>query len=245
MVGEQVACMRDVFTHGGTGVFGVAFQDRIEKLPVIIHGGLRPSRYFGVEMIGHVPGEQMQHPRDLRSSGGEVYLPVEGVVLLLERLSRYGDKVAVVAQDEAGALDLGSILGTPTPGTAVYCCGPEGLLNAVEERCAPWPSGALHLERFTAREQTGENSAFSIVLERSGLTLDVPADKSIYEVCKENDIPVLGSCLEGICGTCETDVLDGEVEHRDVVLDEAERQSNTTMMICVSRCLGRQLTLDI
>lgn len=163
----------------------------------------------------------------------------------LDRLQAYGPNVQLVPQDDVGFLDLDAILGTARSDTLVYCCGPEGLLNAVEQRCASWSAGSLHLERFSAKEQQGDNSAFNIVLERSGITLEVPADSSIYQVCRENDISVLGSCLEGICGTCETDVLEGEVEHRDVVLDEEERNSNQTMMICVSRCRGRQLTLDL
>lgn len=163
----------------------------------------------------------------------------------VDRLADYGPRVEVVPEDERGPLDLQAILGTPREGVLVYCCGPAGLLDAVEAKCGTWPSGALHIERFSAREQAGENSAFTLVLGRSGVTVEVPADKSIFQVCRDNGVSVLGSCLEGICGTCETDVLDGEVDHRDVILDEAERTSNTTMMICVSRCRGSQLTLDL
>jgi ferredoxin len=56
---------------------------------------------------------------------------------------------------------------------------------------------------------------------------------------------VVGSCLEGICGTCETVVVDGDVDHRDSVLNEEEREANEYMMICVSRCRSARLTLDL
>ena len=69
---------------------------------------------------------------------------------LLPELAAYGDRVTV-PQDEAGVLDLDGALGTPQSGTLVYCCGPEGLLSAVEAKCASWPSGSLHLERFSAK----------------------------------------------------------------------------------------------
>jgi ferredoxin len=102
------------------------------------------------------------------------------------------------------------------------------------------------MERFSAVERADtEDSEFTVVLQRSGLTLQVPPDKSIYQVVKDNGVSVLASCLEGICGTCETDVVDGEVEHHDAILDEEERASNTTMMICVSRCRGSRLSLDL
>ncbi|MCF2528726.1 PDR/VanB family oxidoreductase [Yinghuangia soli] len=163
-----------------------------------------------------------------------------------DRLAAYGGKVALVPQDEQGPLDLDGLLGTPEPDTLVYCCGPAGLLDAVEAKCASWPSGVLHMERFTPiAADDAQNLEFTVVLQRSGLTLTVPADKSVYSVCRENDVSVLASCLEGICGTCETEVLDGEVEHRDAILDEHERAANNTMMICVSRCRGGKLTLDL
>src|SRR2546423_254880 len=69
----------------------------------------------------------------------------------LDELARYGDRVTVVPQDEMGLLDLDSWLGVPQPGTLVYCCGPEPLLAAVEERCRAWPPRSLHVERFSAR----------------------------------------------------------------------------------------------
>ena len=83
------------------------------------------------------------------------------------------------------------------------------------------------------------------MLERSGLTLTVPPDKSVYEVVKEAGVSVLASCLEGVCGTCETEVIDGDVDHRDSVLNDEEKATNEFMMICVSRCKSPCLTLDL
>lgn len=164
----------------------------------------------------------------------------------LDDLETHGDRVTVVPQDEAGMLDLAGILGTPSPQTLVYCCGPEPLLAAVEERCSGWPQGTLHLERFAAKavERDEADEPFELVLQASGVTTTVPADKTVFEVMREEGVSVLGSCLEGICGTCETDVIEGEVDHRDSVLDEEEQASNETMMVCVSRCHGKRLVLD-
>lgn len=166
----------------------------------------------------------------------------------LDELAPYGDRVNLVPEDECGMLDLDAELGTPRDGTLVYACGPSGLLDAVEQRCATWPPGSLHLERFSAKapEPGGPaNTEFELVLQRSGLTLTVPPDKSVFDVCKSAGISVIGSCLEGICGTCETEVVDGDVDHRDSVLNEEEREANEYMMICVSRCRSARLTLDL
>jgi ferredoxin-NADP reductase len=166
----------------------------------------------------------------------------------LDELAAYGDRVTLLPQDEAGMPDLDALLGTPAPDTLVYTCGPTGLLDAVEERCtAAWPAGSLHLERFAAKApaDAGDDTSFELVLQRSGLTLSVPADKSVFEVCREAGVSVVGSCLEGVCGTCETEVVDGDVDHRDSILNDEEKESNEFMMICVSRCRSGRLTLDL
>ena len=73
----------------------------------------------------------------------------------------------------------------------------------------------------------------------------MPPDKSIYEVCEDAGVDVLGSCMEGVCGTCECDVLEGEPDHRDSVLNDAEKARNDAMMICVSRSRSERLVLDL
>jgi ferredoxin len=84
-----------------------------------------------------------------------------------------------------------------------------------------------------------------VLLSRSGRTVDVPAGISILKAVEQAGMSVLSSCGEGTCGTCETEVLEGEPEHRDSVLSEAERAAGDIMMICVSRCRGQRLVLDL
>jgi len=166
----------------------------------------------------------------------------------LDELAQYGDRVVIAPQDEVGLLDLDGLLGQPDDQTLVYCCGPEALLAAVEQRCTTWPTGALHLERFAAKAAAapvdGERS-FELTLARTGVTVTVPPDRSVFDIVQEAGVSVLGSCHEGICGTCEQIVLDGEVDHRDSILSEDEQAANDTMMICVSRCRSDRLTLDL
>ena len=165
----------------------------------------------------------------------------------LDELAPYGERVTVWPQDESGFLPLATLLGTPEPQTAIYCCGPEPLLAAVESSSAGWPPGALHLERFAPKPQAERvrEEAFEVVLQRSELTLTVPPDRSILSVVEEAGIGVLSSCAEGTCGTCEVQVLEGEPDHLDSVLSEAERADSSCMMICVSRSCGARLVLDL
>nr|WP_208383092.1 PDR/VanB family oxidoreductase [Modestobacter marinus] len=165
----------------------------------------------------------------------------------LEAKTGHGLRVTLHPQDEVGLIDLDRILGTPQPDTAVYCCGPEPLLTAVEQRCTDWPPGALHVERFAPKEQ-GErvlSGDFDVELTLSGTTLTVPPDKSILQVVEEAGIPVLSSCQEGTCGTCETGVLEGTVDHRDSLLTPEEQAANDTMFICVSRAACPKLVLEL
>ncbi|MBW8795234.1 MAG: oxidoreductase [Streptomyces sp.] len=159
-------------------------------------------------------------------------------------LARYGDaRVTVVPQDESGLLDLAAVLDDVPDGTLVYCCGPGALLDAVEERC---PAGVLRVERFQPKVQQGAvEREFEVVLAQSGRTLTVAPGVSVLDTVRAAGVEVLYSCTEGTCGTCETDVLEGEPDHRDSVLTEEERAAGETMLICVSRCRGGRLVLDL
>ncbi|MFD8212298.1 PDR/VanB family oxidoreductase [Streptomyces sp. NPDC059697] len=160
-----------------------------------------------------------------------------------EELERYGDRVTVAPQDECGLLELDSVLTGVPEGTLVYCCGPGPLLDAVEARC---PAGLLRVERFQPKvQETGGGGEFEVELARSGRTLTVPADVSVLDTVRGAGVEVLFSCTAGTCGTCETDVLEGTPDHRDSVLTDEEREAGETMLICVSRCLGKRLVLDL
>ncbi|MEU4081592.1 oxidoreductase [Streptomyces venezuelae] len=157
----------------------------------------------------------------------------------IEALGRAGDRVTVVAEDESGHPDLGFLADVPAE-TLVYCCGPEGLMDAV---AAALPAGrAPRLERFSAAAATG-GTAFEVELRRSGRTVRVAADQSVLAAVREEVPGLMYSCRQGFCGTCRQRVLEGEVDHRDELLTEAERSDS--ILICVSRCAGKRLVLDL
>lgn len=164
----------------------------------------------------------------------------------VDELREMGDRVTIWPEDTHGLIDLDGLLGVPEEGTLVYSCGPEPLLSAVEERCASWPQGALNLERFSAVEvDTSGDTGFDVELSQSGMTLHVAEDQTILEVVTEAGVYVPTSCTEGTCGSCETPILEGTAEHRDVVLSPEEQEAQETMMICVSRASCPRLTLDL
>ncbi|MDI3390289.1 PDR/VanB family oxidoreductase [Streptomyces sp. B-S-A8] len=161
-----------------------------------------------------------------------------------DELAALGGDLTLVPQDEQGHIDLAAALAELPDGTLVYCCGPEPLLAAVEAACPP---EVLRVERFAAPvvERSGDDGEFEVECRSSGLTLTVGPDTSILEAAEQAGLNVSSSCRDGICGSCETRVLDGTPDHRDFLLSEAEHAANSSMMICVSRCASGRLALDL
>jgi ferredoxin len=158
------------------------------------------------------------------------------------------ERVTLAPRDEGERFDLSSLLASPQPDTLVYCCGPSAFLDAVEEACAGWPDGSVHIERFAAKEVVASEDAldsFEVVCSRSGVAVTVPEGTSIFDAVEAAGVDVLGSCMEGICGTCEADVLEGTPDHRDSILSKTERERGDTIMLCVSRSLSKKLVLDV
>lgn len=154
----------------------------------------------------------------------------------VEELGR--ERVTVVAEDEAGLPDLDALFAGAPADAVVYCCGPEGLTAAVQERVAE-----VRVERFAPRAPAGGDGAFEVELRRSGRRLTVPADSSVLAAVRAELPNTVYSCEQGFCGTCRQRVLEGEVEHRDELLTDGERDDS--MLICVSRARSERLVLDM
>ena len=86
---------------------------------------------------------------------------------------------------------------------------------------------------------------FTVRLARSGGEYDVPAGDTILEVLRAAGLDVPSACEQGICGTCETTVLEGEPDHQDLLMSAEEHAENRTMMICCSGAFSEVLVLDI
>lgn len=154
-----------------------------------------------------------------------------------------GGDLVVAARDEVDRVDLAREIAAH-PEAAVYACGPDRMLTALTE-ILPEESGRLRLEYFTAPVvEYAPGGPFSVRLAATGVEVVVEPDQSILEVMREAGVDVLSDCEEGICGSCETHVIEGEVDHRDFVLTTQEKAANDCMMVCVSRAACPLLVLD-
>ncbi|GMA24536.1 hypothetical protein GCM10025864_22950 [Luteimicrobium album] len=136
----------------------------------------------------------------------------------------------------------------PSPGVALYVCGPLGLV-ASATACASaleWPRADVHVEHFerAVPVETG-GDAFTVVAASTGQRLDVGEDETIAEVLQRAGFEVFLSCEQGICGSCLTGVVDGVPEHRDEVQSPDEHAANTQVNVCCSRSQTPTLTLAV
>ena len=164
-----------------------------------------------------------------------------------ELLGDHPGRVRFYPGDEGTRMNLAAVFAHPARGTLAYCCGPRRLLAGIDDAATGWEPGAVRAEHFVPKDLGTplRSAAFEVELISCALTLTVPADRTVLDVVTEHGVPVLSSCREGICGTCETRVVSGGIDHRDSVLTPGEQAAGNTMMICVSRAAGPRLVLEL
>jgi len=149
--------------------------------------------------------------------------------------------------DEEGGrfLNVAEIVEGASRDAHLYCCGPAPMLAAFEAATAKWKPEQIHAEYFTPKFTAAATGGFTVVLARSKREIGVPPGKSILQCVRETGLQVPFSCEEGVCGACETRVIEGIPDHRDSILTESERKESATMMICCSGSKTPRLVLDI
>lgn len=248
----RIAVLRELEGRGGSRYLTDEVQqgDVVQVREPLNHFALQKSeRYlFIAGGIGITPVLAMM--REARRVGAAFKVAYGG--RSLESMAYVDDVLAldpdavIWPEEQRGLLPLSTLL-AEHPDDPVYCCGPEGLLAAIEGGCAAAGRPAPHLERFAVPERVSdeEDRPFTLVLARSGLTCVVPADRSALDVLTDAGADIFGSCLEGTCGSCEVGVLAGEPDHRDIVLTKEMQHANDCMMPCVSRARTDSLTIDL
>lgn len=157
-----------------------------------------------------------------------------------------GDRLRLHADDaDGGPMDLAQDL-RERRWDGLYACGPAPMLDAVTSATAHWPARSVRMERFKAEAACdAPGRSFELELVRSGLHTTVAPDETVLSAIERLGVDHPTACREGLCGTCEAAVHEGEVLHRDTVLDAQERAQHRRMMVCVSRCAGERLVLDL
>lgn len=165
----------------------------------------------------------------------------------LERLqAEHGASLHLHVKSEGQRMDLSTLVRQAPPGSTLHACGPDRLIHELQNLCAQGPR--LRVEHFSAGaghlDPTREHG-FVAVLRDSGLTVPVPPERSLLQALQAAGIDLPCDCGEGLCGTCEVQVLEGDIDHRDKVLSPAERATGQRMLACCSRARGERIVLGL
>ena len=167
-----------------------------------------------------------------------------GEALFTHRLP--GMHLHVDAEQPPGTfMDIAAIARAAPPDAHLYCCGPGPMLDAFVAATEGRPAGHVHLERFSADIDVASTGGFAVELARTGRTVQIEPGQTILEAVRACGVDVRASCQQGVCGACETRVLQGTPDHRDMLLSKEEKAANDVMMICCSGSLGPHLVLDL
>lgn len=130
-------------------------------------------------------------------------------------------------------------------GAYLYCCGPRKLMEAVRDMTGHWPKSQVRFEDFgaTSVQHHAEDKAFTVRIKGSDTSIEVAADATILEALRDHGYKVPFSCESGTCGSCRCKLIEGEVEHRDLILSESEKERY--VMVCVSRAISDELVLEL
>ncbi|WP_038212119.1 MULTISPECIES: PDR/VanB family oxidoreductase [Xenophilus] len=212
--------------------------DEGEHGNVLIAGGIGVTPLWAMaQRLDELGRDWQMHYRARRRSGAA----------LLQGMARHVEAGRIAlsfADEDSPRPDLHAIVRSASPGTHFYCCGPTAMIDAFQQACAGVPAQRVHLERFSADTEPAPGG-FAVRLARSGRSLVVPPGSSILDVLRQAGIDVPAACEQGICGACETTVLQGIPDHRDLVLSPAERAANRSLMICCSGAASPELLLDL
>ncbi|MDM7883494.1 PDR/VanB family oxidoreductase [Curtobacterium sp. RHCKG23] len=238
----RIAVLREPDGRGGSVAVhdDLAVGDEVVVAGPRNHFGFDPTRpaVFVAGGIGITPLTAMIEAAERAGTPWELHYAGRSrsrMAFVDDLVAAHPERVVVASADEHPRLNVIGLLAEPRD-AVVYCCGPRGLMDAVESAAAHWPAGSVRVERFEpAADVDAPGEAFEVELAVTGVTVTVPADRTLLEVAEEAGAFVLSSCREGTCGTCETPVLEGQVEHRDTVLSPEEQADDRTMMVCVSR----------
>ena len=193
----------------------------------------------------------MSQMEELQASGAAFELHYafrsrEQAAFVDELAARYGAHCHFHDAAKGELCNVASLLEQMAEQDHVYVCGPAALIEAVKLAGAEQgiPPARLHWEQFAASAQSG--AAFTVVLARSGREITVAAEQTILQAIEtDGSVAVDCLCREGVCGTCEVAIVEGEAEHRDQYLSEEEKQAQKSLLICVSRARGGRIVLDL
>jgi tetrachlorobenzoquinone reductase len=209
---------------------------------VLVAGGIGITPIWAMIQALNASGRHWQLHYAVRSKVAAVFWPQ----LQAASAGGRGQLVMRAGDDPARQdFDLEAIVRSATPGSHFYCCGPQRMLERFYSATAGLQPEQVHCEHFKGVPGTSATRGFAVHLYRSGIRVQVAPGQTILDALQTAGISTSHSCKEGVCGTCETGVISGLPDHRDLVLSKQEKLANKTLMICCSGAISDTLVLDL
>ncbi|MFZ2502215.1 MAG: PDR/VanB family oxidoreductase [Nocardioides sp.] len=257
----EIAVLREPESRGGSSFIHEQLRvgDRILVTRPKHHFNLEPATAYALIAGGIGVTPIMTFAERLAAEGKPFTMTYGGrsadTMAFRSRLAALGDKVSFLAEDVDGRPDLAAIVRALPEGGLVYVCGPLALLRAVESAAEAAYGADQDIVRFELFSRAGievddspveaVGDTYELVLTQSGHTLRLKPDANILDVVLALGIEVENDCRDGICGSCITPVLDGTIDHRDLVLTKREQAAMDQMIICCSKPTSARLELDL
>ncbi|MCE2969404.1 MAG: pyridoxamine 5'-phosphate oxidase family protein [Burkholderiales bacterium] len=253
----EVAVLRETHGSGGSAAvhdgyrLGLRLDAALPGNDFALHADARPAVLIAGG-IGITPLKAMAHALAARGAPFHLHYAARSSAQMARReelRTHFGDRLTTWFSNGGPRMEVAAIIANAPADAVFYVCGPTRLIDAVRDAAAARgvPAERVRFERFTAPPAAGDRPLV-VELKRSGKTVAVAADQSILDAVQAAGVDAPAACRTGTCGTCVATVLSGEPEHRDGVLNDAQRAQGAQgrqMCICVSRARGDRLTLDL
>lgn len=249
----RIAVLREPAGGGGSRFIHdvLAVGDRVGLGGPRNNFGLVPSESFTFIAggIGITPILPMVHAAEaLGARWRLLYLGRDiNTMALTDEIAGGRGQVTVHPASERGPMPLAEWIGGYDETTKLYACGPARLLESVDDITRTWRTGWVRTERFTARSFSAppRNDSFQVQVFGTDITVGVDPGTSVTDALRSVGVDILMSCARGVCGTCETVVMDGEPDHRDSILSDAEQAACNSFFPCVSRSRSDRLVIAV
>ena len=207
--------------------------------PLLLAGGIGVTPILSMASALQRQGIDFDFTYSVRTRDEAVFLD-DLQSLCRERLHLH------INEEAGGFLNLQSLLRQKGP-RPVYVCGPKAMIDAAVEAAAAlgWPSGTVRFELFGADLTSKAQSGYEVVLSHSDKILYVRPGEALLDVLIDEDVDLPYDCRAGFCGLCQVKVLEGEVDHHDTCLSEADRTKRGLMQACISHAACSRLVLDL
>jgi ferredoxin len=159
----------------------------------------------------------------------------QAMAMFDELAALHGDRLHLHVKDEGTRAHLDAVLAAEPPVTPIYVCGPVRMVEQLERLCEQRQGGSLYVEHFAAPPGQADDEPFEVELSHSGRVLQVPAGQTLLSALRVAGAEIHSDCEEGLCGSCQVEVLSGQIEHRDRVLSAEEQRAQDKIITCRSR----------